>query len=300
MDAQLLVTSVYNHDSTRHPSSLQVCFPAWRNQPKSLPFRKMFQAKSRSSWSLKQNVDSPNSNLCVHFLYFISKLILIFLRNYRFQFLLDQLCRKLHFRREHLNWGCIQIDFCRHWLPLRKIRHVLPLIVYLKAQSKLSPKLHVCVLRWKKQATLTLVWKFLREISFIFICAPNCWLSNGSKVSFNFRNFLVKFFLPNQFKIEFCFWDFKQKAFDFRDGLIWKITFFFCDRNCVNYQTPNSIVWFLSRNLNRKLTEARDSISSRMTSIESCTLFMEAFIEESPLPIFAIKMPESEKSQKFW
>ena len=172
MDAQLLLTLVYIHDWTRHSSSLQVCFPAWRNQPKKLPFQKMFQAKSRSSWSLKQYLDSPNSNLCVHFLYFISKLILIFLRNYRFQFSLDQLCRKLQFRREYFDWGCVQVDFRRHWLPLRKVRHVLLLNVYLKAQSKLSPKLHVCVLRWRKQATLTLVWKFLREFPLFFgLCA---------------------------------------------------------------------------------------------------------------------------------
>ena len=227
MDAQLLLTSIYNLDWTRHSSSLQVCFPAWRNQPKNLPFQKMFQAKSRSSWWLKQNLDSPYSNLCVHFLYFISKLILFFLRNHRFQFLLDQLCRKLQFGRENFDWGgCVQVDFGRHWLPLRKVRHVLPLIVYLKAQSKLFPKIHVFVRRWRKQATPTLVWKFLREIPFVFICAPNCWLSNGSKISFNFRNYFVKFLLPNQFKIEFCFWDLKQETYAFREGFIWQITFF--------------------------------------------------------------------------
>ena len=227
MDAQLLLTSVYNLDWTRHSSSLQVCFPAWRNQPKNLPFQKMFQAKSRSSWWLKQNLDRPNSNLCVHFLYFISKLILIFLRNYRFQFLLDQLCRKLQLRRENFDWGgCVQVDFRRHWLPLRKILHVLPLIVYLKAQSKLSQKSHVCVLRWRKKTTLTLVWTFLREIPFIFICAPNCRLSNGSKISFIFGKYFVKFILPNQFKIEFCFWDLEQETSAFREGFIWQITFF--------------------------------------------------------------------------
>ena len=280
MDAQLLLTSIYNLDWTRHSSSLQVCFPAWRNQPKNLPFQKMFQAKSRSSWWLKQNLDSPYSNLCVHFLYFISKLILIFLRNYRFQFLLDQLCRKLQFGRENFDWGaCVQVDFRRHWLPLQKIRHVLHLIVYLKAQSKLSPKLHVCVLRWRKQVTPTLVWKFLREIPFIFFCAPNCCLSNGSKLSFNFRNYFVKFLLPNQFKIEFCFSNLKRETYAFREGFIWQITFFHLRLILRKLPITKLDSLFLSRNLNQSLTEARDSISSMKTSIESCTFLWSLFLK---------------------
>ena len=190
------------------------------------------------------------------------------------------------------------MDFRRHWLPLRKVRHVLPLVVYLKAQSKLSPKLHVCVLRWRKQAILTFVWKLLREIPFIFICAPNCWLSNGCKISLNFRNYFVKFLVHNQFKIELCFSDLKQETYAFREGFVWQITFFHLRLILRKLPITNLDSLFFIPKFKPKLDWSKRFDFFNEDFDRKLHFFMESFFEESPLPIFAVNMWESKKIPK--